>query len=102
MPQLHAGGPAEHLALHGPGWRAARVPRAAAASRQQRTGLGVTNEPDFIVNPEIRAGRLVRVLEGFVAPTTNVAAVYPSRRLLSTKVRTFVDFLAQRFAAASW
>ncbi len=65
-------------------------------------GLGVTNEPDFIVNPEIRAGRLVRVLEGFVAPTTNVAAVYPSRRLLSTKVRTFVDFLAQRFAAASW
>ena len=26
------------------------------------TGLGVTNEPDFIVNPEIRAGRLVRVL----------------------------------------
>lgn len=65
-------------------------------------GLGITNEPDFIVDPEIRAGRLVRVLDGFVAPASNIAAVYPSRRLLSTKVRTFVDFLARRFEAARW
>lgn len=27
-----------------------------------------------------------------------IAAVYPSRRHLSAKVRTFVDFLAERFA----
>lgn len=65
-------------------------------------GLGVLNEPDFIVGPELRAGRLVRVLAEFAAPSSNIAAVYPSRRLLSTKVRTFVDFLARRFADAAW
>ena len=65
-------------------------------------GLGVIYEPDFIVAPEIRAGRLVRVLADHSPPRSSIAAVYPSRRLLSTKVRTFVDFLAQRFAGANW
>jgi DNA-binding transcriptional LysR family regulator len=65
-------------------------------------GMGVINEPDFIVNPEIRAGRLVPVLADFAPPRSTIAAVYPSRRLLSTKVRTFVDFLAQRFAEPAW
>ena len=44
----------------------------------------------------------MRVLAEFAAPSSNIAAVYPSRRLLSTKVRTFVDFLARRFADAAW
>jgi DNA-binding transcriptional LysR family regulator len=65
-------------------------------------GLGVINEPDFIVDPEIRAGRLVRVLADHAQPVAGIAAVYPSRRLLSTMVRTFVDFLARRFVDAAW
>lgn len=65
-------------------------------------GMGVINEPDFIVNPEIRAGRLRPLLTDYASPGASIAAVYPSRRLLSTKVRTLVDFLAQRFAAATW
>ena len=64
-------------------------------------GLAVTCEPDFIVAPEIQSGHLVRVLGDYVAPSTAIAAVYPSRRHLSTKVRRLVDFLAQRYAAAS-
>jgi DNA-binding transcriptional LysR family regulator len=62
-------------------------------------GLGVTMEPDFIVAPEVRSGALVRVLPQFAAPRSPIAAVYPSRRHLSAKVRTFVEFLATRFAA---
>ncbi len=61
-------------------------------------GLGVVIEPDFIVAPEVRAGRLVRLLPGFELPRMPIAAVYPSRRHLSAKVRAFVDFLAERFA----
>jgi len=64
-------------------------------------GMGVINEPDFIVGPDLRAGKLVRVLEDFSPLRATIAALYPSRRLLSTKVRAFVDFLAQRFAAAA-
>jgi DNA-binding transcriptional LysR family regulator len=61
-------------------------------------GLGIVIEPDFIVAPEVRAGRLVRLLPGFEPPRSPIAAVYPSRRHLSVKVRAFVDFLAERFS----
>ena len=61
-------------------------------------GMGVVFEPDFIVAPEVRAGRLVPLLPGFKPARVPIAAVYPSRRHLSAKVRTFVDFLAGRFA----
>jgi len=61
-------------------------------------GLGVVLEPDFIVAPEVHAGRLVRLLPGFQPPRSPIAAVYPSRRHLSAKVRSFVDYLAKRFA----
>ncbi len=61
-------------------------------------GLGVVYEPDFILVPEVRAGRLVRLLPGYEPPHSPVSVVYPSRRHLSAKVRAFVDFLAARFA----
>jgi DNA-binding transcriptional LysR family regulator len=61
-------------------------------------GMGVIFEPDFIVAPEVRSGRLVRLLPGFEPARSPIAAVYPSRRHLSAKVRSFVDFLAARFA----
>jgi DNA-binding transcriptional LysR family regulator len=61
-------------------------------------GMGVLFEPDFIVAPEVRAGRLVRLLPGYEPARSPIAAVYPSRRHLSAKVRTFVEFLAERFA----
>lgn len=60
-------------------------------------GLGVVYEPDFIVAQEIRAGRLVPLLPDYRPPRSPIAAVYPSRRHLSAKVRSFVDFLAARF-----
>jgi len=61
-------------------------------------GLGVVYEPDFILAPEVRAGRLVRLLPEYEPLQSPVAAVYPSRRHLSAKVRAFVDFIASRFA----
>jgi DNA-binding transcriptional LysR family regulator len=61
-------------------------------------GMGIVLEPDFIVAPEVRAGRLVPLLPGHAPPSSSIAAVYPSRRHLSAKVRSFVDFLAERFA----
>ncbi|MFO1406340.1 MAG: LysR family transcriptional regulator [Steroidobacteraceae bacterium] len=62
-------------------------------------GAGVVYEPDFIVAPDIQAGRLVRLFPGLRGPVAPISAVYPSRRHLSAKVRAFVDFLAGRSAA---
>ncbi len=61
-------------------------------------GTGVIIEPDFIVAPEVRSGALVQLLPQYALPLSPISAVYPSRRHLSAKVRSFVDFLAARFA----
>ena len=61
-------------------------------------GMGVHLEPDFIVAPDVRAGRLVTLLSGYAPPSIEIYAAYPSRRHLSMKVRAFVDFLLARFA----
>jgi DNA-binding transcriptional LysR family regulator len=60
-------------------------------------GMGVVYEPDFILAHEIRTGQLVPLLPQYRPPRSPIAAVYPSRRHLSAKVRSFVDFLAQRY-----
>jgi DNA-binding transcriptional LysR family regulator len=61
---------------------------------------GIVFEPAFIVGPEVRAGRLVPLLQDFVPPPVPIYAVYPSRKHLSAKVRRFVEFLTERFENA--
>lgn len=61
-------------------------------------GAGIAFQPGFIVDDDIAAGRLVRVLPGWQSAQLGVYAVYPSRKHLSAKVRTFVDFLAAALA----
>lgn len=58
-------------------------------------GAGVLFQPHFIVDADLAAGRLVRLLPQWQSAEMGVYAVYPSRKHLSAKVRTFVDFMAQ-------
>ena len=61
-------------------------------------GAGIVFQPRFIVDADLDAGRLVRVLPGWQSAELGVHAVYPSRKHLSAKVRTFVDFLVAALA----
>lgn len=63
-------------------------------------GMGVINEPDFLLDPALQAGRLVRLLPEYTGAGGDIWAVYPSRRHLSLKVRLFVDHIAAVFAGA--
>lgn len=65
-------------------------------------GVGVACEPDFIVGPDVRAGRLVPILQGYTPPPAGIHVVYASRRHLSAKVRALADFLGERFATPEW
>jgi len=65
-------------------------------------GVGIAREPDFIIGPDVRAGRLTPILRRFEPPPLNIYVVYPSRRHLSAKVRAFADFLVDRFATPQW
>jgi DNA-binding transcriptional LysR family regulator len=61
-------------------------------------GEGIALEPSFLIEDDLRAGRLVALLAGHQPVPTMIHVVYPHSRLLSVKVRTFVEFLAARFA----
>lgn len=67
---------------------------AAAAA-----GLGVLNEPDFMLDAALASGRLQRLLPDYTGVGGDIWAVYQSRRHLSLKVRLFVDHVAQAFAS---
>jgi DNA-binding transcriptional LysR family regulator len=60
--------------------------------------VGVGFLPGFIVDADIREGRIEAVLEEWSESDAAVFAVYPHRRHVAAKVRSFVDFMAARFA----
>lgn len=62
--------------------------RAAALA-----GGGIINVPSFIAKAQVEEGTLCRVLEDCVLPSTELYALYPSRRFQSMKVKTFIDYL---------
>lgn len=67
-----------------------------------RDGIGIAYEPDFIVGPDVHAGRLVPILGNFTPVSSGINVVYASRRHLSAKVRAFTEFLTERFARPDW
>ena len=60
-------------------------------------GLGILVQPSYIVYDDIVAGRLVPVLDDWDLPRLTINLAYPSRKHLSAKVRTFIDFMAAHF-----
>ncbi|MGH8832422.1 MAG: LysR family transcriptional regulator [Polaromonas sp.] len=70
-----------------------QILRAAALD-----GLGILIQPTYILYDDIVAGRLVPVLDDWDLPRLTVNLAYPSRKHLSAKVRTFIDFIAEHFA----
>ena len=75
-----------------------RANSGEAVRRLALCGEGIALEPRFIVADDLKAGRLVRLLDGYEAAPTMIHVVYPHSRLLPAKVRTFVEFLTSRFA----
>ncbi len=61
-------------------------------------GHGIVLRSEWDIAPYLRSGELVRVLTPWVGTAADIHAIYPPRHHLSAKVRTFIDFLAERFA----
>lgn len=71
--------------------------RAAALDHQC-----VVLQPDFLIGEDLRRGTLVELMPEYRALEIGIYAVYPSRKLLPTKVRRMVDFLVEAFREPSW
>ena len=60
-------------------------------------GIGTILLPIWAVAEPLRSGALRRVLGAWEPPASTIYAVYPGNRLISMKVRAFVDHLARCF-----
>ncbi len=74
-----------------------QVLRAAALD-----GMGILVQPTYILYDDIVAGRLVPVLDEWDLPRLTINLAYPSRKHLSAKVRTFIDFIAEHFGKMNY
>jgi len=71
-----------------------QVLRAAALN-----GHGILVQPSYILHEDVVAGRLVPVLDDWELPRLTINIAYPSRKHLSAKVRSFINFMVDEFAA---
>jgi DNA-binding transcriptional LysR family regulator len=60
-------------------------------------GVGVVLLPTWAVADALRAGALRRVLPDWEPPASTIYAAYPGARMMTMKVRAFVDHLARAF-----
>ena len=61
--------------------------------------MGIIMQPEALVAEDIAAGRLVRVLPRYESAPRAMQIVYLPDRRLSPKLRSFIDFMIERFGA---
>lgn len=61
-------------------------------------GLGIVLQPAILLEADVRAGRLVQLFPAFSLPTRPMSVVYLPDRYRSPRLRSFVDFVVERFA----
>ena len=62
------------------------------------SGSGMFMAPTFMVSSVLEQGRLETVLDDYIPKETGLYAVYPYTKLVSKKVRVFVDYLAETWS----
>jgi len=60
-------------------------------------GAGIAAQAAFLVQDDIKAGRLVHLLEDWDCGSAGMYAVYQDRRYQQAKVRLFIDFINASF-----
>jgi DNA-binding transcriptional LysR family regulator len=65
-------------------------------------GQGLICAPSFMVAADLKSGQLVPILTKFLPFEFSVDALYPHRRHLSAKVRSFIDLATEHFRDSNW
>lgn len=65
-------------------------------------GYGLAWRSWWEVGDDIRAGRLVTVLDDFAAPPIGIHAVFPQRKHLPLRVRLFIDYLKHHYSNSGY
>ncbi|AXE29685.1 LysR family transcriptional regulator [Chromobacterium phragmitis] len=94
--QLH--GPRDQVVMlhHAPRLVTTDMPTLRHAALR---GIGIAQLPLLMVQQDIDAGRLIRLLPDWPPRREIIHLVFPSRRGLLPVVRALIDYLAERYAA---
>ncbi|MGN7872774.1 LysR substrate-binding domain-containing protein [Roseateles sp. 22389] len=65
-------------------------------------GLGIMRSTTVMVQPHIASGQLVPLLLDWCADSIPIHVVYPPNRHLSTKLRVFIDWIAELFSCSDF
>jgi DNA-binding transcriptional LysR family regulator len=70
-------------------------------------GLGIGLLPNWLVNDDLRKGKLVKLLPEWTAcisqgPERAIWGVYPPKKIVSPKVRAFLTFFSERLRRSSY
>lgn len=63
---------------------------------------GIVLQPSFICAADVRRGALVELMQDYKSFELGIHAVYPSRRLLPSRVRLLIDFLVEQLRDRPW
>jgi DNA-binding transcriptional LysR family regulator len=67
-----------------------------------REGLGVAVLPWYVARESVADGAVKPILERYALPTQEIHAVYPSPKLVPSKVSSFIEFLKEGMEGAWW
>ncbi len=92
------GGREESVPVHGP----LRTNNLSVVLEATQDGMGLSILPWYVAHDAVQARRIVPLLTEFALPVQEMHAVFPSPKLVPSKVTTFISFLQERFTAEWW
>jgi DNA-binding transcriptional LysR family regulator len=84
------------------GQAALRSNNGDAIAEAAAEGAGIALQPNFIVGPLIKQGRLVEILPSWRAAEFGVYAVHAQSQFTPAKSRAFMDHLAKAYSRPPW
>lgn len=76
-----------------------RINNGQALRTAALQGLGIVLQPTILLEADVRAGRLVQLFPEYGLPERPMHIVYLPDRYRSPKLRSFIDFILERFGA---
>ena len=92
------GGREEAVPVHGP----LRTNNLSVVLEAAREGMGLAILPWYVAHEAVTAGRIAPLLTDFALPVQEMHAVFPSPKLVPSKVTSFIGYLQERFTAHWW
>jgi len=91
-------GAGETVKVHGPiATNSVMVLRQVALN-----GKGIALLPTYCIGPDLANGSLRQVLPNHAGPDEAIYVMFPHRQLVPTKIRLFIDFIAERIKQSPW